>query len=158
MLGFRQNPLAQEKVYGADLVRPPGALPERAFLQRCVQCGACMRACPTNALQPCALEAGVEGLWTPRIIAKVGYCEYNCNLCGQVCPTGAIQLLPIDAKKETKIGLAVFDKKPLPALRVRPRVPRLRGALPHTAEIHLLRRARGGTARRAETDRKTAPD
>jgi MauM/NapG family ferredoxin protein len=110
MLGFRQNPLAQEKVYEANLVRPPGALPEREFLQRCVQCGACMRACPTNALQPCALEGGIEGLWTPRIIAKVGYCEYNCNICGQVCPTGAIQPLAIEAKKEVKIGLAFFDK------------------------------------------------
>jgi formate hydrogenlyase subunit 6/NADH:ubiquinone oxidoreductase subunit I len=69
-----------------------------------------MRACPTNALQPCALEGGVEGLWTPRINPKVGYCEYNCNLCGQVCPTGAIQPLTIEKKKETKIGLAYFDK------------------------------------------------
>ncbi len=110
MLGFRQNPLAQEKVFEANLVRPPGALAEREFLQRCVQCGACMRACPTNALQPCALESGIEGLWTPRIIAKAGYCEYNCNICGQVCPTGAIQPLPLDKKKEIKIGLATFDK------------------------------------------------
>jgi len=110
MLGFRQNPIAQARVYGADLVRPPGSLTEREFLQRCQQCGACMRACPTNALQPCALEAGVEGLWTPRINARMGYCEFNCNICGQVCPTGAIQPLALEKKKEIKIGLAYFDK------------------------------------------------
>ncbi|HEX73219.1 MAG TPA: 4Fe-4S binding protein, partial [Candidatus Hydrogenedentes bacterium] len=60
MLGFRQNPLAQGARFEATLIRPPGALSERAFLQRCIQCGLCMRVCPTNALQPCGLEAGVE--------------------------------------------------------------------------------------------------
>lgn len=108
--GFRQSPLAQEVVYNPWLIRPPGALPEREFLQRCIQCGLCMRVCPTNALQPCALEAGLEGLWTPRLIPKVGYCEYNCTLCGQVCPTGAIQPLTVEAKHQVRLGLAMFNK------------------------------------------------
>lgn len=110
LTGFRQTPLAQEVVFEPTLVRPPGALPEREFLQRCIQCGACMRTCPTNGLQPCGLEAGVEGLWTPKLVSKIGYCEYNCNRCGQVCPTGAIAPLNLDEKKKLKIGLAVFDK------------------------------------------------
>ncbi|MBP9002504.1 MAG: 4Fe-4S binding protein [Candidatus Hydrogenedentes bacterium] len=108
--GFRQSPQAQEVVYNPWLIRPPGALPEREFLQRCIQCGLCMRVCPTNALHPCALEAGLEGLWTPRLIPKVGYCEYNCTLCGQVCPTGAIQPLTVEAKHQVKLGLAMFNK------------------------------------------------
>ena len=110
LTGFRQTPLAQEIVFEPTLIRPPGALPEREFLQRCIQCGLCMRTCPTNALQPCGLEAGVEGLWTPRLVPKVGYCQYSCNRCGQVCPTGAIAPLSIEEKQQLKIGLAVFDK------------------------------------------------
>jgi ferredoxin len=49
-------------------------------------------------------------MWTPVLIPKTGYCEYNCNLCGQVCPTGAIMPLPLEEKKETKLGTAHFDK------------------------------------------------
>lgn len=108
--GFRVAPQASNKQPFPDtLIRPPGAHPEREFLQRCLSCGACMRVCPTNALQPVALEAGLEGLWTPKLVAKIGYCHYECNLCGQVCPTEAIQNLPLDQKRQTKIGLATFD-------------------------------------------------
>lgn len=106
---FRLTPQAQAKAYRPELIRPPGARPEREFLQRCIQCGLCMRVCPTTALHPAGLEAGVEGLWTPRLIPKIGYCEYNCNLCGQVCPTGAIEPLPLEQKQQVKIGLASVD-------------------------------------------------
>ena len=98
-----------DQPYPATLIRPPGALPEREFLQRCLACGACMRACPTNGLQPVALEAGIEALWTPKLVPKIGYCAYDCHLCGKVCPTGAIQNLKKAAKQEVRIGLAFFD-------------------------------------------------
>jgi len=72
------------------LLRPPGALDEDAFLSRCIRCGACMKACPNNALHPAWNQAGLEGLWTPLMIPRIGYCETSCVLCSQVCPTGAI--------------------------------------------------------------------
>ncbi|MGA2115884.1 MAG: DUF6599 family protein [Bryobacteraceae bacterium] len=72
------------------LIRPPAALDERQFLARCIRCGECMKACPNNALQPALTEAGWEGIWTPLLAPRVGYCEPSCTLCGQVCPTGAI--------------------------------------------------------------------
>ena len=109
LLLFRLSPQAQGRVYNPALIRPPGARDERAFLQRCLQCGLCMKVCPSNALHPTLFEAGLEGLWTPKLVPSIGYCEYNCNLCGQVCPTGAIDELPIEVKKLTKIGLATFD-------------------------------------------------
>jgi polyferredoxin len=71
-------------------IRPPGALEEREFLSRCIRCGECMKVCPNNALHPSVSEAGVEGLWTPVVAPRIGYCESTCTLCGQVCPTGAI--------------------------------------------------------------------
>jgi len=69
-----------------------------------------MKACPTNGLQPTGLDAGLEGLWTPKLVPRIGYCEYNCNLCGQVCPTEAIQPLTIKQKQETRLGLAQFER------------------------------------------------
>ncbi|MCK4304333.1 MAG: 4Fe-4S binding protein [Candidatus Eisenbacteria sp.] len=91
------------------LIRPPGALGEREFLQRCVRCGECMKVCLTGGLQPTLLEAGLEGLWSPRLVPRMGYCEYNCTLCGQVCPTGAIRRLVPEEKKKIRIGLAIID-------------------------------------------------
>ena len=106
---FRLSPQAQARTYNPSLIRPPGARDERAFLQRCVQCGMCMKACPTGGIQPTLFEAGIEGIWTPMLVFRIGYCEYNCNLCGQVCPTQAIQPLPLEEKKKLKIGLATVD-------------------------------------------------
>ena len=93
----------------AALIRPPGSLAEREFLGRCVRCGECMKVCLTNGLQPTFLEAGVEGMWTPRLDARIGYCEYQCTLCGQVCPTQAIRRLLVEEKKRVRIGLAHID-------------------------------------------------
>jgi polyferredoxin/ferredoxin len=95
--------------YDPELIRPPGARPEREFLQRCTACGLCMKVCPTGGLQPAISEAGLEGLWTPRLVPQIGFCVYNCNLCGQVCPTGAIEPLELEAKQKVRIGLAYFD-------------------------------------------------
>ena len=98
------------------LIRPPGSLAEEDFLGRCIRCGQCMRVCPNNALHPTLLEAGFEGLWTPYLIAKIGYCEPTCTLCGQVCPTGAIDELTIARKvgnestPPVRIGTAFFDR------------------------------------------------
>lgn len=92
------------------LIRPPGAVAEAEFLRRCVRCGECMKVCIGQALHPALFEAGATGLWTPLLMARLGYCEYNCTLCGQVCPTGAIENLAVAEKRKTVIGLAVFAK------------------------------------------------
>ena len=92
------------------LIRPPGALSEDAFLGRCVRCGECMKVCIGNALHATWLESGLEGIFTPRLLSRVGYCEYNCTLCGQVCPTGAIKKLTRQEKHAAVIGRAYFDK------------------------------------------------
>ncbi len=54
-----------------------------------------MKVCPNNALQPTLEQAGIEGLWTPTLVPRIGYCEPSCVLCSEVCPTGAIwQITP----------------------------------------------------------------
>jgi ferredoxin len=108
LLGFRNR--AGLGFAGKKLIRPPGVNNEREFLSKCVRCGNCMRACPTNGLQPVIFELGFSGIWTPHLVPEIGYCEYNCNLCGNVCPTGAIPRLTLAVKKEQKLGYAVIDK------------------------------------------------
>lgn len=102
------------------LLRPPGALDEEYFLARCIRCGECMKACPNNALHPSFSEAGLEGLWTPVLVPRIGYCESSCVLCSQVCPTGAIWEITgkekgwsVDAghsDKPVRLGTAFYDR------------------------------------------------
>ncbi len=89
-------------------LRPPG-VEEDALLAQCVRCGACLRACPSHGLQPAWAEAGLEGVWTPILVPRLGPCEYSCNTCGQVCPTGAIPPLALEEKRLTPIGKAYVD-------------------------------------------------
>lgn len=97
-------------------IRPPGALEEGEFLARCLKCGACIKACPTGVLQPALTEAGIEGLWSPVLDMRRGYCELNCALCGQVCPSGAIRRLTLAEKNGSaehapvKMGTAFVDR------------------------------------------------
>jgi polyferredoxin len=107
---LRISPLAKTGAAEPTLIRPPGALAEEMFLKRCVKCGECMKVCITGGLQPTFLEAGLEGIWSPVLFPRIGYCEYRCTLCGQVCPTGAIRKLSLEEKAATKIGLAMIDK------------------------------------------------
>lgn len=94
----------------SHLLRPPGVRDEYDFLKKCVRCGECMKVCLKNALYPSAWQAGIEGFYTPLVIPRLGYCEYNCTLCGQVCPTGAIPVLAVQTKQREVIGKAVFNK------------------------------------------------
>lgn len=104
--------------YGADLddpqaflpVRPPGSVPETEFLQMCIRCGECFKACPNNVLQAVGFEQGLAGLWTPQVVADWAGCESSCNACGQVCPTGAIRALPMDEKRVARMGLAIVNQ------------------------------------------------
>jgi MauM/NapG family ferredoxin protein len=106
---LRARPQGRGKVYNPELIRPPGARPEPEFLARCTGCGLCMKICPTGGLQPCLFEAGLEGIWTPRLVPKIGFCSYDCNRCGLVCPTEAIQPMSLDEKRQVRMGLATFD-------------------------------------------------
>lgn len=105
---FKVSPLRRRS--NQALIRPPGALAEPEFLTRCVKCGECLKVCPTNALHPATTQAGPEGVWTPVLVPRIGYCEYYCSLCTQVCPTGAIRELTVEEKVTVKIGTAWVDK------------------------------------------------
>jgi len=89
LAAMRISPQARGKTFNPYLDRPPGARPERDFLQKCTSCGLCIRS-PDGRLQP-TLERGRpggpldSGCSCPRSATAI-----MCNLCGQVCPTEAI--------------------------------------------------------------------
>lgn len=93
--------------FSSRLIRPPGACEELGFLERCIKCAQCMRVCPTNVLQPAWFEGGLEGLWTPVMNFRIGFCQVQCTACGQVCPTGAILPLAVDQK----LGFGAFAER-----------------------------------------------
>jgi polyferredoxin len=118
---FRAEPAVGKRTEPA-LVRPPGSVTETDFLARCVRCGECMNVCPNNALHPTFMQAGLEGVWSPMLVPRIGYCEPTCVLCGQVCPTGAIDEIterekgwvPVKGGQPSKdqpirIGTAFYD-------------------------------------------------
>ena len=90
----------------AQMIRPPGALPEEDFLGACIRCGLCVRDCPYEILF--LGEVGDEvATGTPYFIARTGPCEMCEDIpCVAACPTNALDhgLTDIEA---SRMGLAV---------------------------------------------------
>lgn len=100
---------ARSKHSHPRLIRPPG-VDEEELLSLCIRCGECVSACPTGGIQPAVHEAGVEGLWTPILVPRLGYCDFSCHACGQVCPVQAIPALSLEEKREQILGRAYIDR------------------------------------------------
>ena len=90
----------------ADWVRPPGALPEPRFLEKCTRCTDCLVACPRHSIRRLGPEFDkIQG--TPAIIPLESPCVLCHDLpCIQACPTGALVPTPIP---ELAMGTAVVD-------------------------------------------------
>lgn len=93
------------------LIRPPGAVMETDFLSRCVRCGECMVACPTNTLQPIWFKAGLPALFSPAVTPRRGFCDPNCHDCGSVCPTDAIRSTEKSDRIWAKTGTATIIRQ-----------------------------------------------
>lgn len=92
------------------IIRPPGALNEKKFVAKCLRCGECMRVCKTNGLNPVVFQGNFSSFWTPTLVPRLGYCDYECTLCGKVCPSGAIKRLEKSVKQITVIGKAMVNR------------------------------------------------
>jgi formate hydrogenlyase subunit 6/NADH:ubiquinone oxidoreductase subunit I len=56
------------------------------------------------------IETGFYGMFTPRLVSRIGYCDFSCTRCGTICPTGAIQKLSLAKKQTFVIGTAYIIK------------------------------------------------
>ena len=80
-------------------VRPPGAVEENLFLERCTQCADCVEACPHDAIQVLSVEK------TPGIYPSEAPCQLCEDLpCIDACETDA--LVPLKSPRHVRMGLA----------------------------------------------------
>jgi ferredoxin-type protein NapG len=91
--------------------RPPGMPDSDLAAALCVRCGNCMDVCPTKILAIQSEPVGGLEVGLPQLtIGGPGvYCLDDCNTCGVACPSGAIAGLPLDEKRDWKIGLARLE-------------------------------------------------
>jgi ferredoxin-type protein NapG len=113
-----------------ELVRPPGVISEERFLENCMRCAACVRACPVQGIGVAHVSDGFLNAGTPFM---TGYCmvfkglqnptlqkvaawksnarvhgeEMRCYDCADACPSGALQR--VDADK-LRLGIAAVKK------------------------------------------------
>ncbi|MBI4401045.1 MAG: 4Fe-4S dicluster domain-containing protein [Nitrospirae bacterium] len=85
-------------------LRPPGAVTETLFLERCTQCGDCLKACPYGSIKVDRRSG------TPVIFPE----EVPCQLCEDfpcIAACGTEALLPVFGREEVKMGLAVVSHR-----------------------------------------------
>ncbi len=86
----------------ASASRPPGALPEGAFVAACTRCGDCMTACPAGAIV--RLDAAGMAAGTPTIDPAATACLACPDMpCAAACPTGALER-PEDGWRGVRLG------------------------------------------------------
>lgn len=86
-----------------DWLRPPGAVGEAIFLERCTKCSDCMKACPHESIV-------IHQDGTPVIYPDHMPC-YLCDdtPCIAACATEA--LLPVGSVNEARMGVAVINHR-----------------------------------------------
>lgn len=84
----------EQKVVRAQYQRPPGALPEAAFLAACTRCGECSAVCPVHAITKLPPAAGLAA-GTPVLDVAVTACIMCDGMpCAAACPTPALEVPP----------------------------------------------------------------
>jgi len=86
-----------------DWLRPPGAVDEEFFLDRCTKCGDCLPACPYESIK----KDPATGY--PVLFANESAC-YLCDdfPCIAACETDA--LLLVADRTEVRMGMAVISR------------------------------------------------
>lgn len=93
---------AAHPAVGGPTLRPPGALPNQAFVTTCQPfCSECCDACPRDAI-----FQDTDGF--PVIQPETAPCVMCTDVpCTQVCPTGALSVL--DDASQIRMGTAVIE-------------------------------------------------
>jgi len=92
--GERLLERTEKKLVQERYTRPPGALPEVAFLAACTRCGACEPVCPPHAIRYLPTSTGLAA-GTPWIEPASQPCVACTDMpCVQACPTDALTRPP----------------------------------------------------------------
>lgn len=92
----------------SNVIRPPGALDEAAFLSACVRCGLCVQSCPYDTLRLFDHDASAS-VGTPYFIAREIPCEMCSDIpCVQACPTGALSPT-LQSIRDAEMGVATLS-------------------------------------------------
>lgn len=103
-LGAAAGVLCAPFVAEADVLRPPGSLPERDFMARCIRCERCISVCPENVIEPVGIAGGLA-VRTPQLTYAEGACTF-CDKCQEVCPTAAVGQVDPWRPDSGRIGVA----------------------------------------------------
>jgi ferredoxin-type protein NapG len=99
--------VTEEKVVQRRYVRPPGAIPEMAFLAACTRCDACAVACPVGAIMRVSSRGGLAA-GTPYLEPGRSPCIACAEMpCAAACPTDALSV-PTDMWQDQRFGTIVF--------------------------------------------------
>jgi len=98
-----------ERVSPVAYVRPPGALPEPAFVAACTRCGECVTACPVHAIFTLPPSAGLAG-GTPTLdVATTACIMCETMSCAAACPTPALDV-PAWGWRDAKLARVSIDQ------------------------------------------------
>ncbi|HLA89822.1 MAG TPA: 4Fe-4S dicluster domain-containing protein [Gemmatimonadaceae bacterium] len=102
--------VVQARVVAGRYVRPPGALPEPAFLAACTRCGECDRVCPVHAIHVLGTEHGLAA-GTPALDVNHTACVMCTEMpCAAVCPTDALDV-PEDGWLGVRMAVIAIDEE-----------------------------------------------
>ncbi len=98
-------------ITAGGLIRPPGALPEKGFLAKCIGCGVCMNVCHVMKYDAVATVGArravpLQAYNTPYIKDMRDFPCGLCMECPKHCPTGALQKTE---KENVTMGMALID-------------------------------------------------
>lgn len=98
----------EHRVVQAQYMRPPGALPEAAFLAACTRCGACAEVCPVHAITKLPPSAGLAA-GTPILDVAVTACIMCEGMpCAAACPTPALEV-PAWGWRDVQMAQVMID-------------------------------------------------
>ncbi len=87
-----------------DWLRPPGAVEESLFLERCTKCNDCVKACPHGSI----VFHPQDG--TPVIFADQSPCQL-CEDLPCIASCAAEALVSVDGPEHVRMGLAVVSHR-----------------------------------------------
>jgi ferredoxin-type protein NapG len=93
-----------EKPVRTDWLRPPGAVAEALFFERCTRCNDCIKACPYESISAHPRD------FFPIILPD----DVPCHLCDDfpcVAACGTEALLPLSSRSDVRMGTAVVSAR-----------------------------------------------